>query len=48
MTFLGEGAFRVGDVHEGLNLAAVWQVPAVFVLQSERLLVLDARSRARW
>ncbi len=36
MTFLGEGAFSVGDTHEGLNLAAVWQVPAVFVVQSNR------------
>jgi len=34
MTFLGEGAFSVGDVHEGLNLAAVWQVPFVLVVQS--------------
>ena len=36
MTFVGEGAFSVGDTHEGLNLAAVWQVPAVFVIQSNR------------
>ena len=42
MTFLGEGAFSVGDTHEGLNLAAVWQVPAVFVIQSQPVLVLDA------
>jgi len=34
LTFLGEGAFSVGDTHEGLNLAAVWHVPAVFILQS--------------
>jgi pyruvate dehydrogenase E1 component alpha subunit len=33
LTFIGEGAFSVGDTHEGLNLAGVWQVPAVFVLQ---------------
>jgi pyruvate dehydrogenase E1 component alpha subunit len=33
LTFLGEGAFSVGDTHEALNLAGVWQVPAVFVLQ---------------
>jgi TPP-dependent pyruvate/acetoin dehydrogenase alpha subunit len=33
MTFIGEGAFSVGDTHEGLNLAGVWQVPAVFVIQ---------------
>jgi TPP-dependent pyruvate/acetoin dehydrogenase alpha subunit len=34
MTFLGEGAFSVGDTHEGLNLAGVWQVPLVLVIQS--------------
>ena len=33
LTFLGEGAFSVGDTHEGLNLAGVWQVPLVLVLQ---------------
>lgn len=33
LTFLGEGAFSVGDTHEALNLAGVWQLPAVFVLQ---------------
>lgn len=33
LTFAGEGTFSVGDTHEGLNLAGVWQVPAVFVLQ---------------
>src|SRR5881397_883645 len=36
LTFLGEGAFSAGDTHEALNLAGVWQVPAVFVLQSNR------------
>lgn len=36
LTFVGEGAFSVGDTHEGLNLAGVLQVPAVFVLQSNR------------
>ena len=36
LTFAGEGAFSVGDTHEGFNLAGVLQVPAVFVLQSNR------------
>jgi TPP-dependent pyruvate/acetoin dehydrogenase alpha subunit len=36
LTFLGEGAFCVGDVHEGLNLAGVLRVPAVFVLQNNQ------------
>ena len=34
MTFWGDGAMSTGDVHEGLNLAGVWQVPAVFVIQN--------------
>ena len=36
MTFVGDGAFSTGDVHEGLNLAGVLQVPAVFVFQSNQ------------
>jgi pyruvate dehydrogenase E1 component alpha subunit len=34
MTFFGDGAMSTGDVHEGLNLATVWKVPAVFVIQN--------------
>lgn len=36
LTFVGDGQFSVGDVHEGLNLAGVLHVPAVFVFQSNR------------
>jgi pyruvate dehydrogenase E1 component alpha subunit len=36
LTFFGDGAMSTGDVHEGLNLAGVWHVPAVFVIQSNR------------
>jgi pyruvate dehydrogenase E1 component alpha subunit len=36
LTFFGDGASSTGDVHEGLNLAGVWRVPAVFVVQSNR------------
>ncbi len=36
LTFFGDGAFSTGDVHEGLNLAGVLKVPAVFVLQSNQ------------
>ena len=36
LTFVGDGQFCVGDVHEGLNLAGVLRVPAVFVLQSNQ------------
>jgi TPP-dependent pyruvate/acetoin dehydrogenase alpha subunit len=36
MTFIGDGAMSTGDVHEGLNLASVLHVPAVFVIQSNQ------------
>src|SRR5262249_50042072 len=36
LTFLGDGASSTGDMHEGLNLAAVWQVPVVIVLQNNQ------------
>ena len=36
LTFIGDGQFSVGDVHEGLNLASVLDVPAVFVIQNNR------------
>jgi len=34
MTFFGDGATSQGDFHEGLNFAAVFQVPVVFVCQN--------------
>jgi TPP-dependent pyruvate/acetoin dehydrogenase alpha subunit len=37
LTFWGDGAMNTGDVHEGLNLAGVLDVPAVFVLQSNHI-----------
>lgn len=33
VAFLGEGAANQGAFHEALNLAAVWKVPAVFVIE---------------
>jgi pyruvate dehydrogenase E1 component alpha subunit len=36
LTFWGDGAMATGDVHEGLNLAGVLQVPAVFVIQNNQ------------
>jgi len=36
LTFVGEGAFCTGDVHEGLNLAGVLHVPVVVVVQNNR------------
>lgn len=32
--FVGEGATREGDFHEALNLAAVWSLPVIFVVEN--------------
>ena len=34
VAFTGEGATREGDFHEALNLAAVWSLPVVFVVEN--------------
>jgi len=34
--FMGDGATSEGDFHEGLNFAAVWQAPVVFVSQNNQ------------
>jgi acetoin:2,6-dichlorophenolindophenol oxidoreductase subunit alpha len=34
VAFFGDGATNIGTFHESLNLAQLWQVPAVFVLEN--------------
>ncbi len=34
LTFFGEAAANIGSFHEGLNLAALWNLPAVFVIEN--------------
>ena len=46
LTFFGDGAFNTGDVHEGLNLAGVLNVPVVFVAQSNRVAYSTFTERA--
>lgn len=33
LVFTGDGASSEGDFHEGLNLAAVWKLPVIFVVE---------------
>jgi 2-oxoisovalerate dehydrogenase E1 component len=34
--FVGEGATREGDFHEAVNLAAVWKLPVLFVVENNQ------------
>ena len=36
VAFFGDGATNIGTFHESLNLAQLWKVPAVFVLENNR------------
>lgn len=37
LTWIGDGATKTGECHEGLNFAAVQRVPAVFVIQNNQV-----------
>ena len=45
MVFFGDGATSEGDFHEGLNLAAVFQVPVVFICQNNQWAISIPRAR---
>jgi acetoin:2,6-dichlorophenolindophenol oxidoreductase subunit alpha len=34
VAFLGDGATNIGAFHESLNLAAIWKLPAIFVIEN--------------
>ncbi len=36
INFIGEGGTSTGDFHEGLNLAAVWKLPLVLIIENNR------------
>ena len=44
LAFFGDGATNIGTFHESLNLAQLWNVPAVFVLENNHW----AESTPRW
>ncbi len=45
MTFFGDGGTSEGDFHEGLNFAAVYQAPVIFVCQNNQWAISVPRSR---
>lgn len=56
LTFFGDGAANIGTFHEALNMAAIWKVPVVFIIEnnlygewtplSESTSVVDLAERA--
>ncbi|MCG8455167.1 MAG: dehydrogenase E1 component subunit alpha/beta [Holophagales bacterium] len=36
LNFIGDGGTSTGDFHEGLNMAAVWKLPLVLVVENNR------------
>lgn len=36
LCFLGEGAMHIGATHEGMNLAGLWRLPIVFVVENNQ------------
>src|SRR5262245_28214368 len=36
INFIGEGRTSTGDFHEGLNMAAVWKLPLILVVENNR------------
>jgi TPP-dependent pyruvate/acetoin dehydrogenase alpha subunit len=45
LCYLGDGATSEGDFHEGLNLAGVYKVPAVFVIQNNQWAISVPRNK---
>jgi pyruvate dehydrogenase E1 component alpha subunit len=43
--FMGDGATSEGDFHEGLNFAAVWQAPVVFISQNNQWAISVPREK---
>ncbi len=43
--FMGDGATSQGDFHEGLNFAAVWQAPVVFISQNNQWAISVPREK---
>ena len=45
LVYLGDGATSEGDVHEGMNLAGVFKVPAVLLIQNNQWAISLPRSK---
>jgi pyruvate dehydrogenase E1 component alpha subunit len=45
VSFLGEGAVNQGAFHESVNLAAVWHLPAIFVIEDNAWAISEPKGK---
>jgi pyruvate dehydrogenase E1 component alpha subunit len=46
VSFFGDGASNTGAFHEGMNLAAVWELPVIYVLENNLYAISVASSKS--
>ncbi len=47
VTMYGDGASNRGDIHEGMNFAAIWKLPTIFILQDNQYAMSTHISKSR-